>query len=452
MRTEAYRLPPGPGLPPAVLTPFWARSDQWVLRQLAKRYGDTFTIRIGYEPTWVVTSNPEYVKAIFTGDPKVLHAGEGNAVLGLVLGRNSVLLLDEEAHMRQRKLLLPPFHGSRMQRYGDLIAEIARREIASWPSGVPIKMRPRMQQLTLEVILRAVFGVSEGERLAELRDAVRDLLDFITSPARFVLLFVVGPRHVHSIASFRRRLERVDRLLYAEIAQRRTLDLADREDIMSLLLQATHDDGSPMSDREVRDELITLLLAGHETTANALAWALERLARCRDRLERLRDELAAGDDRYLKAVVYETLRLRPVISIVVRKLTAPYQLGPYLLPPGAAVVPAIYLMHRREELYPQAEEFIPERFLERPPGTYTWIPFGGGVRRCLGAAFAQFEMETVLRELLRDHDVVAPRPQAEAVLRRSITETPARNAELIVKPLAPRAVGATAPTLSGAAG
>jgi cytochrome P450 len=451
MRTESQQLPPGPRLPLPIQTAIWTRHAQWLLAQCRRRYGDTFTLRIAYEPTWVVTCDPELVKAVFTGDPKVLHAGEGNSVLGVVLGNYSVLLLDEEEHMRQRKLLLPPFHGARMQRYGELIADLARREIEGWPKGTTIKARPLMQRLTLEVILRAVFGVEEGERLTQLRDRIRDLLSFVTDPRRILVLLLAGPGRIHRVAPLKRRLQAIDDLLYAEIAKRRGEDLSEREDIMSLLLQATHDDGSPMSDQEIRDELMTLLLAGHETTANALAWALERLSHCPERLERLREELDGGEDRYLKAVVYETLRLRPVISIVVRKLTAPFQLGPYHLPAGVAIVPSIYLMHRREEIYPQPEEFIPERFLDRPPGTYTWIPFGGGVRRCLGAAFAQFEMETVLRELLTNYDLKPGRPQGEPVLRRSITETPARDAEVIVTPRTTRATG-PAPALSGASG
>jgi len=449
MRTVEQQLPPGPRLPVPLQTAIWSRHAQWYLAQCRRRYGDVFTLRIAYEPTWVVTCDPDHVKAVFTGDPKVLHAGEGNSVLGVVLGNYSVLLLDEEEHIRQRKLLLPPFHGARMQRYSELIAELARRELASWPQGVTVKARPRMQRLTLEVILRAVFGVQEGERLALLRDRIRDLLDFVTNPARMMILLLAGPGRLHRVGALRRRLQAIDALLYAEIAQRRGEDLGERQDIMSLLLQATHEDGSPMSDQEVRDELMTLLLAGHETTANALAWALERLSRHPQRVERLRAELEAGEDRYLKAVVYETLRLRPVISIVARKLTAPFQLGPYLLPAGVAIIPSIYLMHRREDVYPQPEEFIPERFLEKAPGTYTWIPFGGGVRRCLGAAFAQFEMETVLRELLLGYEIAPARPRGERVLRRSITETPSRDAEVIVRSRAAQSRPRN-PVLSGA--
>jgi cytochrome P450 len=420
-------------MPRAVQTAIWARHAQWLLGQCSARFGEAFTLKIAHEGTWVVLSNPDDVKQVFTGDPAVFHAGEANRILLPVLGAHSVLLLDDAAHLEQRKLLLPPFHGKRMQRYGDLMQEVAAAEIERWPRGEPHRLRPRMQALTLEIILRAVFGLTDGERLERLRQELRRLLDMVTNPAMLIFPLLLGPERLTRFGPFQRDLARVDEPLFEEIATRREApDLADREDILSLLLQATHEDGTPMSDRELRDELMTLLVAGHETTATALAWAIERLCRHPEKLKRLEDEVHAGESAYLDAVIAETLRLRPVISVVVRQLTEPVEIGGRELPAGVRVVPCIYLMHRRPEIYPEPEAFRPERFVEQPPGTYTWIPFGGGVRRCLGGAFAQFEMSVVLRELVRRRARVEPaRPAAERVFRRAITETPRHDAEVI---------------------
>jgi cytochrome P450 len=411
----------------------WFRGAQRFLRTCHARYGDTFRLQIAYEGTWVFLTDPDDVKQVFTGDPKLLHAGEANRILLPVVGPQSLLLLDEDAHMEHRKLLLPPFHGKRMKAYGDLMAEIAVREIETWPTGVPYKLRPRMQAVTLEIILRAVFGVREGERLERLRFELRHLLDMITDPKRAIFPIVLGPHRMREFGPFKRYIARVDSLIHAEIAERRRAeDLAEREDILSLLLQARHEDGSPMGDGELRDELVTLLVAGHETTATALAWAVERLVRHPAKLERLTAEVAADENEYLTAVIQETLRLRPVISLVNRTLKAPMEFGGYQLPAGVKVAPCIYLVHRRPDVYPDPDRFSPERFLERPPGTYTWIPFGGGVRRCLGGAFAQFEMEVVLRELVRRRTLTPSRAADERVYRRAITETPRHDTEVVV--------------------
>jgi cytochrome P450 len=397
------------------------------------RYGDIFRLKIAYEGTWVMLADPAAVKQVFTGDPRVFHAGEGNQILAPVLGRNSILVLDEKPHMSQRRLLLPPFHGERMQGYGETMAEIAAAEIESWPSGSPYELRPRMQAITLDIILRTVFGVRGGERLAELRDALRDFLDLTTNPRLLLPLLLVGPNRVRRLGSFRRRIDRVDRLIHREIAERRqTADLEQRDDILSLLVTAHHEDGSPMSDEEMRDELLTLLVAGHETTATSLAWAVERLSRHPQKLERLREEVEAGSEEYLTATIQETLRLRPVISIVIRRLTEPVEIGGYELPAGVSVTPSVYLLHRNPEIYPEPDSFRPERFIDNPPGTYTWIPFGGGVRRCLGASFAQFEMAVVLKELVKRREIRPADPRPERVFRRAITETPRHNAKVIL--------------------
>jgi cytochrome P450 len=438
-------------MPRAVQSAIWYRRAQWLMDQCQARFGDMFTLKIANEGTWVITSDPDTIKQVFTGDPRLLHAGEANRILLPVLGPDSVLLLDDAPHLRQRKLMLPAFHGERMQRYGALMADVAAREIERWPLGEPYALRPRMQAMTMEIVLRAVFGVSEGPRMEELRRELRGLIDSVTDPFKGIAMLVLGADRITRIPAFRRELERVNAPIYAEIAERRTAsDLAERDDIMSLLLQATHEDGSPMSDSELRDELLTLLAAGHETTANALSWAVERLCRHPARMDRLTEEVRAGQDAYLQATIQETLRLRPVISIVLRKLQEPMELGGRLLPAGASIVPSIHLVHRRADIYPEPHEFRPERFLEseggRAPGTYTWIPFGGGIRRCLGAAFAQFEMEVVLRELVLRRTFLPSRVESERNYRRAITETPGRDAEVLIgRPSAPAPVIAGCP-------
>ncbi len=421
-------------MPAAVQTAIWVRRAQWMLSQCARRFGDTFTLRISGQGTWVVVSRPADVEAVFKADPEVARAGEGNRVLAPVLGDRSLLLLDGRDHLEQRKLMLPAFHGERMAAYRELIVEIARREIDGWPRGEVQRLRPRMQALTLEVILRAVLGVSDPRRREALRGALRSLLAVGTDPLMGSMLIMLGPERIGRFGPLRRVIEPVDALLHEEITHRRAHGEADAgADILSLLLCARHEDGSPMSDRELRDELVTLLLAGHETTANALAWAGERLARHPDALDRLAAEARKGTSTaYVKAVVQETLRLRPVVSIVQRRLAAPLSVAGYDLPAGTVVTPALYLVGRRPELYPDPERFSPERFLASAPGTYTWIPFGGGTRRCLGAAFAQFEMETVLHELAARATISPARPHPERVLRRAIIETPRRDGEVLI--------------------
>jgi cytochrome P450 len=426
-------LPPGPRMGRALQTAIWSRKAQWMLEQCRARFGEMFTLRIAHEDTWVMLADPELVKQVFTGDPKVFHAGEGNQILRPLLGDNSLLVLDERRHISQRRLLLPPFHGERMQGYGEQMAAIAAREIEDWPTGTAYKLRPRMQAITLEIIIETVFGVHSGGRLEALRAALRDFLDLTTNPRFLLPVLAVGPERIQGIPAFRRRTRRVDELIAELVAERRAdPKLEARDDVLSMMLQAEHEDGSPMSDAEIRDELLTLLTAGHETTATALSWAMERLVRHPEKLERLRDETLAGEDAYLTATIQETLRLRPVIVLVLRKLTEPVELGGDELPAGVAVAPSIHLIHRDPEIYPEPERFLPERFLDEPPGTYTWIPFGGGVRRCIGAAFAQFEMTVVLRELVKRYEARPATPAAERPYRRAITETPRHDAQVIL--------------------
>ncbi|HVS28958.1 MAG TPA: cytochrome P450 [Solirubrobacteraceae bacterium] len=427
-------LPPGPRYPRALQTFGWIARPGPFMERCQARYGDMFTLRVANEGTWVFLADPAAVKQVFTGDPRLLRAGEANVILGPILGDKSVLLLDEPEHMAQRKLMLPPFHGERMQRYRDLIAEITEREIARWPVGEPLALWPQMQAITLEVIMRAVFGVDEGQRLDRLRERLRLMLDWTTDRSRLVRMAVLGPARMRTHAPLRRVLGSVDEVLLEEIRLRRDDPaVGERDDILSMLVQARHEDGSPMADNELRDELMTLLVAGHETTATSLAWAIERLVRHPDKLARLRDEAASDDDdAYADAVCKETLRLRPVLPIVLRRLTEPMEIGGRMLPAGVSVAPCIYLVHRREDVYPEPRAFRPERFLESPAGTYTWIPFGGGVRRCLGATFALFEMKTVLRTLVTRVQLRPGSPEAERITRRAITMTPGRGAEVVI--------------------
>jgi cytochrome P450 len=307
--------------------------------------------------------------------------------------------------------------------------DVVERELRSWPRGEPLRVWPRMQAITLEIIMRTVFGVSEAARLDRLREVLRNLLDFTTDRLHLFVLAALGPRRIGRVGAFRNVLDPVDAAVLDEIRRRRADPaVGERPDILSMLVQARHENGEPMSDGELRDELLTLLVAGHETTATALTWALERLVRHPEMLERL----SSGDEDYLDAVVKETLRLRPVLPIVVRRLTEQMEIGGHTLPAGVSVTPCIYLMHRRPELYPEPERFRPERFLESPPGTYTWIPFGGGVRRCLGASFALFEMKTVLRAIAVQGNLRPARAESERVTRRAITLTPSRGGEVVL--------------------
>jgi len=423
-------LPPGPRHPVPLQTLGWITRPGPFLERCRDRYGDAFSLRILNEGTWVVLSHPDAVKQVFTGDPKLLHAGEANGILRPILGPNSVLLLDDRPHMTQRKLLLPPFHGERMKAYGALMEAAAEAEIASWPAGRVVATRPAMQRITLEIVMRAIFGVNDAGGMDRLRAALTRVIEWTTQPSQMMLVALAGARNTHRLPAYRGVMGELDAVIAEEIGRRRAVDgLEERDDVLSMLLLARHEDGSPMSDAELRDELLTLLVAGHETTATALAWALERLARHPDAWARLR----SGDAAYLDAVIKETLRLRPVLPIVLRRLKAPMEIGGWELPEGVSATPCIYLMHRRPDIYPDPRAFRPERFLEQPAGTYTWIPFGGGVRRCLGASFAQFEMAAVLRVLARrcarlEPDALVP----ERIARRSITLVPEREGSVLV--------------------
>ena len=419
------------------------------MRKRWRRYGDVFSSRFPIFGRVVYIADPALVKEVFRGDATTFHAGEANTLaLGDALGAHSLLTLDEERHLSQRKLLLPPFHGQSVRRYVDVMAEATEREVARWPVGEQIELRPRMQAITLDVILRAVFGVRDDERMDLFRERIPPLGE-TTSVLNWLPLMDRELGGITPAARFRRALAAVDELIYAEIAERRaepdrttSLRTGDRpvlahdqrDDVLSLLLRARHEDGSPMSDAELRDELMTLLTAGHETTATGLAWAFERLLRTPRVLERLTGSL--DDDEYVDAVVKETLRVRPVIVDVARKLTREIVIAGWRLPAGTLVLPAIAVLHARPDLYESPAEFRPERFLDGAPAPYTFIPFGGGSRRCLGAAFATLELREVLRAVAARFELRPDRSEGERMRRRSITLTPARGGYVTPEALA----------------
>jgi cytochrome P450 len=428
---SATGFPPGSRLSAAAQALRYGLDPLGFLIGYQRRYGDVFAVSFPFFKRLVYVADPALVKQLFTGSPEQLHAGEANAtVLEPALGPNSVLTLDEKPHMRQRKLLLPPFHGERIERYGELIREVTLGEMESWPVGEPFALRPHTQRITLAVIMRAVFGVHDEQRL----DRLERLIEVFSARVNVITALPPLRRNLGRFSPwtrFVRAREALDEFIYEEIALRRA-ELADRDeppdDVLSLLLAARHDDGSPMSDAELRDELVTVLAAGHETTATGLAWAMERLLRSPRVLAELRDSLAAGEDSYLDATIKETLRARPVIVDVARKLTSALEIGGYELPAGTFVMAAIAALHYREDLFPQPYELRPERFLEGRADSYAWIPFGGGVRRCIGAAFAEYEMRVVLRAILERAALSAPDPRPEKVRVRNITLAPGRGA------------------------
>jgi cytochrome P450 len=426
---EHTKLPPGSPAPSALQALRYTRDPLGFLVKLQRRYGDMFTLSFPFFGRLVYVADPDLVKALFTGAPERFHAGEANAtVLEPALGPHSVLTLDDASHMQQRKLLLPPFHGERVRRYGELIRETTLAQMETWPVGEPFALRPHTQRITLAVIMRAVFGVYDEERLERFERLINDFSRRVNLITTFPMLrrnFGPGspwPR-------FQRARKALDEFIYEEIGLRRReveSGAEGHDDVLSLLLGARHEDGSPMSDEELRDELITVLAAGHETTATGLAWAIERLLRTPRVLAKLRDSIAAGEETYIDATVKETLRARPVIVDVARKLTAPARIGGYELPKGSFVMAAIAALHYREDLFPRPREFRPERFLEKKADNYAWIPFGGGVRRCIGAAFAEYEMRIVLREFVAAAALSAPDPEPEAVRVRNITLAPGK--------------------------
>jgi cytochrome P450 family 135 len=432
---ETAGLPDGPHWPSFVQTVSLLRFRHRFHPYLHKKYGDVYTVRLMPKGRPLVFfTRPEHAKEIFAGDPEIFHAGKGNAILGPVMGEHSLLLQDGAAHKRARKLLMPAFNGQALRGYQEMVTAIARDEVAHWPEDQQFKSHDRMNVLTLEVILRVVFGVTDEQRLAALRPRVNATVN--VSPA---VLLVWGIPALHRVGPWAKALQNqieLDELMYAEIRERRTAtDLADRTDVLSRLIREGEAAGDPLTDMELRDQLVTLLLAGHETTATALAWALYELGRNPELARRTRAAAAAGDtegDAWLDAVLKESMRLHPVIPMVVRTLMKPQTIAGVDLPRGATVGPSILIAHSRPDNYEDPTTFDPERFLGHHPPTNTWIPFGGGVRRCIGAGFAMMEGVAVLREIFSAVDVTTVGTDEPQV--RNITSVPRYGARIKVSP------------------
>jgi cytochrome P450 family 135 len=440
----AVELPPGGRVLSLVNGWRFARDPLGYIRQYHRRYGSVACTRFPGIGLAVVVGDPALVKQVFGTDPAIARAGEANAtVLEPTVGVNSVLTLDEEAHMRQRKLLLPPFHGNNVNRWGEAIAAIVDRDMEEWPVGEPFPLRSRTQRITLAVILRAVFGVRDEERFRR----AQVLVDRFARRAHPISLFRFARRDLGPWSPwgrFKRARSELDAFLYEEIALRRgESDVAERDDVLSLLLRAADENGQPMSDAELRDELVTVIGAGHETTATALAWAFERLLRTPRVLTCLRRSLAEGDE-YLDATIKETLRVRPVITETGRRLSREIELGGYRIPAGAMVMPSIVAIHFREDIYDKPDEFRPERFLEGAPESFAWIPFGGGVRRCIGASFAQFEMRVIIRAILERAELRAADSAPERPRLRNITVAPAHGCRVVLERKRPRSIASAA--------
>jgi cytochrome P450 len=429
-------------MPALLQTLAWALAPTWLMERCAASLGEIWTLTLARGGmSFVMVSDPEAVKRIMTAPPEVAPSAAGNSPVRPVMGAHSVVVLTGPEHMRQRKLLLPPFHGERMREYEEVIVEATRRDMASWPLGRPMSLHGRTRAATLEVILRAVFGV-EGAGMGPLAMAIGQLMRPL-GMVRVLKIALSRPGPERPPGAFGRALDELDEVIYEELARRRAVsDLAERRDILSLLLQARDEDGRAMTDVELRDELVTLLLAGHETTATSVAWAVERLVRHPDKLSRLVAEIDEGEsEEYLGGVVSETLRVRPVVPIVARRLQEDFELGGYRLAAGTTVAPSIYLTNRNPRIYERPDEFLPERFLESPPETFSWIPFGGGIRRCIGASFATLEMKLMLRTILAELEPRLPEHgrsplgllgrRGEPIRRRAITLVPMAGARVV---------------------
>jgi cytochrome P450 family 135 len=420
-------LPPGPRMPATMQAVAWARRPLPFLERCRERYGDIFTLRVRHSGTWVILSDPADIKRVFTADHMELGVGVANSILGPLLGPRSVMLLEEPEHVKRRRLMLPPFHGERMQGYAEMMEQVTRREVQRWPVGEPFELWPRMQEITLEAIMRVVFGEIATERMERLRRQLRALTDWMNDPGRLTLLAAAGPRWLAGNTGYREVMAPVEETVLEEVQQRRRVPEDTGADIASMLAHAFYEDGSPMTEQDLRDELVTLLTDG--PTSALLCWAFERLLRHPAKLARLRRELLAGEqDAYLEAVVKETMRLCPAAPIVVRKLLQPMSLGGYRVPAGTTVAPCVHLVHRRKDLYPDPLSFRPERFLEQPVGAYTWIPFGGGVRRCLAASYAQLLMKQVIRTVLSEVSLSVVHPESERAVKSAITFVPDKHA------------------------
>jgi cytochrome P450 family 135 len=429
-------LPPGPRMPRVLQAIGWSQRPYPLMKRCQERYGDIFTMRILHSGTWVFLCDPDDVKRVFTAPAGSLGVALANPLLLPVLGPRSVMLLEEPAHMTRRRTMLPPFHGQRMGADAEMMAAVTREVVRSWPAGEPFELWPHMQAITQEVIMRSVFGSDEAGRLGRLRTLLHRLTAALNDPGRLRTAAALGPRWLARSGGFRAAMAPVEAALLEEVDRRRRAGEHGRRDIVSILIEARHEDGSGLDERELRDELMTLLTDG--PTSSSLAWVFERLLRHPEKLRRLQEEVRGGeDDAYMDAVVKETLRLCPPVPVVVRRLLEPLELGGYALPAGTVVAPCVYLIHRNEEIYPQPRHFQPERFLGRPPGTYTWIPFGGGTRRCLAASYAELEMKRVLRTVLSEVELRPAGSDSERARRSAISFSPDKRGRVIAEPRAP---------------
>lgn len=424
-------LPPGPTWPAPIQVAAWIQRPFWFLTHCRKTYGPTFSLRLGRWDGVVAVSQEAAIRDVFTGTPDVMFAGPANDVIEPVVGAGSLLLLDGPRHLRERKLLLPPFHGERMHRYGEVMRALTAEAIAGWRTGTPFPVHGAMQSITLDVILRTVFGV-EGAELARLRSSLTDLTNGFNA-LNMIPAFRVDLGRRSPWGRFLAQREEVDAHLFDVIRARRVGGSEGRDDVMSLLLSARYEDGTAMADRDLRDELMTLLAAGHETSATALPWAFHFLAANPEVQDRAREEaLVGGEQPYLDGAIKETMRLRPVVSAVGRVLQAPATIGGMELPAGVLVSPSIYLAHRDPDAWPDPLRFDPERFVGTKVSPYAYLPFGGGVRRCIGMAFALFEMRVVLTEVLRSYRWRAARPGEPRAVRRGVTMMPEGGMPILV--------------------
>ena len=434
-------LPPGPTTPGPLNTLKWTRQTVALLEDSRRRYGHLWTLPLVGGTTFVLVSDPARIEDVLTADPEVLH-GEARLATPLV-GEQSVLVAQGKQHEAKRALLQPLFRGDHVKRYRDLMTEICERELASWPLNEPMRLLPRLQRITLNVVMSAIFGVTGGERQESLRNHVHAVLEWGSNPWRMAHHQFNYMRGWGPPKSFLRVLAPVDTQVFEEIQRaRQDPRLEERDDILALLVRARGDDGNPMTDREIRDQLVTLLIQGHTSTANGIAWSLERLMRHPQVNDRLRAEVEAGNDDYLEAVIKETLRLRPPLPFVMRRVNKPFTLGEYELEPGIMTACNLYILHRLDEVWPEPDRFRPERFLEKEPEPYTWIPFGGGKGRgCIGAAFALQELKVVLRTLSQQARLMPTEFRDEEINRLGVGFTPSRGAEAVLIERAP-AVGA----------
>lgn len=436
-------LPPGPRWPATVQAVAWLRRPLPFLERCQRRYGDTFTLRVKHAGTWVILADPQDVKKVFTADHATLGVGLANSILGPLLGPRSVMLLEEPEHIRRRRLMLPPFHGERMKGYSEMMAEIARREVAGWPQNRPFELWPRMQEVTLEAIMRVVFGEVEDEQTENLRGLLRRLTNWMNDPHRLTLLAAAGPSRFAKDTGYQAMMEPVEQAVLVQARRRRERPArqadggagasGEHQDIATMLAEARYEDGEPMTEQDLRDELVTLLTDG--PTSALISWAFERVLRNPHKLRRLQAEVdvEGTSGPYLDAVVKETMRLCPAAPIVVRRILEPMELGGWEIPAGTTVAPCVHLVHRRPDIYPNPLSFVPERFLDTPAGTYTWIPFGGGVRRCLAASYAQLLMKQVIGTVLEEVELQVVDPRPERPKKSAITFVPDRHGLVVAK-------------------